>query len=159
MALCKRCACLLMLHSLEYQWEDHAVQKLASDNKRSIPGYVISDKSLNFSELTESLWGSDAMTTVGAFCEPYNCIWLLLYDESWVNHLSSQPRLGWDMAHPHFGWLGDTSRRPTIAPRKSQSQSESQRDSSVVNTFWDEVDGICLDWHWRGIILLQIQVA
>ena len=46
------------------------VQKLASHAKQSIPGCVISDKSLCLSELTGLFRGSDTMTTMGALCEP-----------------------------------------------------------------------------------------
>lgn len=45
---------------------------------------------------------------------------------------------GWDMAHPHFRWLGNTTLRLTLTPKKSQNQLKSQRDSSVFNIAWNE---------------------
>lgn len=66
-----------MFYSLYYQQESRVGYKLASDAKHSIPSDVMSD----LSELTGLLEGS--MKTVGALCEPYNCIWLLFYDKKW----------------------------------------------------------------------------
>lgn len=66
-----------MFYLFYYQQESHVGHKLASDAKHSIPGDVTSD----LSELTGLLGRS--MKTVGALCEPYNCIWLLFYDKKW----------------------------------------------------------------------------
>ena len=113
----------------------HVVQELLHTLRlHTLRHQLLVVKIHGLSELTGLLWGSDVMTTVGTLCESYNWAWLLLYDESWVSLLSSQPWLWWNMGHPQFRWWGDTSLRPTLAPGNSQSHSESQRDSSVFNT-------------------------